>query len=98
MLDKGVDENTTCVYVHQLRNYLRCSNYLTVLHYPIVFNIMQMHMIVKSLKCVEESLDTRVCSFSIVIILIATLAVFRTGSYQGAYCFDGLPSLYLEYG
>lgn len=52
MLDKGVDENTTCVYVHQLRNYLRCSNYLTVLHYPIVFNIMQMHMIVKSLKCV----------------------------------------------
>lgn len=30
------------------------------------------------------------------IILIESLAVFNTGSYHGAYCFAGLPNLYLK--
>jgi hypothetical protein len=45
----------------------------------------------------KESFEARLCSFSRVMMLTASLAVFSTGSHQGAYCFTGCRSLYLEY-
>jgi hypothetical protein len=44
----------------------------------------------------KESFEPRLCSLSMVMMLIASLAVFKTSSYQGAYCFVGWNSLYLK--
>jgi hypothetical protein len=45
---------------------------------------------------VKESFEARLCSFKRVMMLTASLAVFSTGSHQGAYCFVGWRNLYLK--